>query len=106
MRSFRPDGTAVALTALVTLLGATPVRAQSRQSGLQITPDRRRILISKDVSGSRWAITRNLADGTVTGNVFDTAGGDPTFLSHGPPPAARVRSAGRRAASARRRGTP
>lgn len=81
MPSFRPARVALALAGVLTLLGtAGGAAAQGRQSGLQITPDRRRILISKDVGGSRWAITRNLADGTVTGNVFDTSGGDPTFL--------------------------
>lgn len=62
------------------LLAGGTARAQGRASGLQITPDQKRVLISKDVGGSRWAITRNFSDGSVTGNVFDTAGGDPTFL--------------------------
>lgn len=48
-------------------------------SGLQITPDGKRILVSKDVGSDRWAITRNADDATVTGNVF-TPGEDPTFL--------------------------
>jgi hypothetical protein len=69
----------LALAVLVLLAGRAAV-AQQRASGLQITPDGKRVLLSKDVGGSRWAITRNFADGSVTGNVFDTAGGDPTFL--------------------------
>lgn len=48
-------------------------------SGLQITPDRKRTLISKDVDASRWAITQN-PDGTVTGNVFFPDGGEPKFV--------------------------
>ena len=47
--------------------------------GLQLTPDRLRALVSKDVGGERWAITRN-DDGTVTGNVFVSGGGAPKFL--------------------------
>ena len=49
-------------------------------SGLQITPDELRVLVSKDVGAERWAITRNLTDGSVTGNVFFPDGGDPKFL--------------------------
>ena len=58
----------------------TPAHAQDRQSGVQITPNGKRVLISKDVGGQRWAITRNLNDGTVTGNVYLPDGGDPSFL--------------------------
>jgi hypothetical protein len=54
--------------------------AQDTLSGLQITPDDRRTLVSKDVGADRWAITRNEADGTVTGNVFPTDGGEPSFV--------------------------
>jgi hypothetical protein len=49
-------------------------------SGLQITPDSKRTLVSKDVNGLRWAITLNQDDGTVTGNVFSPGGGDPQFV--------------------------
>ncbi len=48
-------------------------------SGLQITPDRKRTLISKDVGPARWAITQN-PDGTATGNVFFSDGGEPKFV--------------------------
>jgi hypothetical protein len=51
-----------------------------RESGIQVTPDEKRVLISKDVEGERWAITRNTDDLTVTGNVFFPEGGDPLFL--------------------------
>lgn len=50
-----------------------------RASGVQITPDARRVLISKDVEGQRWSIALNLDDRTVTGNVY-LPGGDPSFL--------------------------
>jgi subtilisin len=53
--------------------------AQTTPSGLQITPDRRRTLVSKDVGVERWAITQN-PDGTVTGNVFSSSGGEPAFV--------------------------
>ena len=50
------------------------------QSDLEVTPDGERILISKDVSGSRWAITYEPEEGTVTGNVFPLDGSPPQFL--------------------------
>ena len=52
----------------------------ARGSGIQLTPDEKRTLISKEVAGARWAITRNADDGTVTGNVYFPEGGDPLFL--------------------------
>jgi hypothetical protein len=52
---------------------------QSSPSGLQITPDEKRTLSSKDVGAERWAITRN-PDQTVTGNVFSSDGGEPQFV--------------------------
>ena len=51
-----------------------------RLSGLQLSRDAARVLISKDVGSERWAITRNLDDGTVTGNVFYPDGREPAFL--------------------------
>jgi hypothetical protein len=45
-----------------------------RPSGVQVTPDEARTLISKDVGAERWAITRHADDGTVTGNVFSASG--------------------------------
>ncbi|MEO2170007.1 MAG: S8 family serine peptidase [bacterium] len=53
--------------------------APDAASGLQISPDARRTLISKDVEGKRWAITLN-DDGSVTGNVYDPSGGAPQFV--------------------------
>lgn len=49
-------------------------------AGLRTTRDERRVLVSKDVGGKRWAIQRNLDAGTVTGNVFDPAGGPAQFV--------------------------
>ncbi len=53
--------------------------APSGQRGTQITPDDRQILVNKDVASARWAITRNIVDATVTGNIF-TTGADPQFV--------------------------
>lgn len=61
------------------LFAATALSA-SAQSGLQITPDGQRTLISKDLAAQRWAITLNADDGTVTGNVFAADGGPPSFV--------------------------
>jgi outer membrane protein assembly factor BamB len=57
-----------------------PTAGVAGGSGLQITPDELRVLVSKDVGAERWAITRNLTDFTVTGNVFFPDGGDPAFV--------------------------
>lgn len=50
-------------------------------SALRLTPDENNLLISKDVGGQRWAITRNVDGGTVTGNVFFPGGGPAQFVS-------------------------
>ncbi|MFM8412855.1 MAG: hypothetical protein ACKOCT_21595 [Alphaproteobacteria bacterium] len=71
---------AVAALAGILLGGAGAAQAQ-RQSGIQLSPDSNRYFISKDVGQERWAITYNLDDKTVTGNVFPLDGGAPTFLS-------------------------
>jgi hypothetical protein len=73
---------AVAAALLAGALGAAagPAHAQ-RQSGIQLTPGSARYLISKDVGQERWAITYNLDDKTVTGNVFPLDGGNPSFLA-------------------------
>jgi len=68
---------------LACLLGGlvlpAPAAAQ-RASGIQLSPDSARYLISKDVGSDRWAIAYNLDDKTVTGNVFSTAGSAPQFV--------------------------
>lgn len=47
--------------------------------GVQITPDQKLILVSKDVGSERWSIALN-PDDTVTGNVFLCDGGGPAFV--------------------------
>ena len=82
-----PAGEAMA-TSRPALLAAVPALAprettaglDGRGSGIQVTPDDKRTLISKEVDGARWAITRNADDGTVTGNVYFPDGGAPLFL--------------------------
>ncbi|MBY0279733.1 hypothetical protein K2Z84_30735 [Candidatus Binatia bacterium] len=69
----------IVLTALALLALAATAHAQPA-SGLQQTPDSARYLISKDVGSERWAISFNLADNTVTGNVFKTDGSPPSFV--------------------------
>ena len=66
----------VVATAIVALL---PLPAHA-QSGVQITPDGKRTLISKDVGDQRWAITHDPQLGTVTGNVFFPGGGAILFV--------------------------
>jgi hypothetical protein len=56
----------------------TAASAQA-QSGNRVTPDGKRALVSKDIGGQRWAISRN-PDRTVTGNVFFPDGGAPQFV--------------------------
>lgn len=66
--------------ALVTVAGLTGTAHGQPASGLQQTPDSARYLISKDVNAERWAISFNLNDQTVTGNVFKTDGSPPAFV--------------------------
>ncbi len=76
MRSPMRVATAALAMAVVASLAADALA----QSGLQISPDGKRTLISKDVGSQRWAITLNADDGTVTGNVFAAGGGRPSFV--------------------------
>ena len=69
-----------ALLAGLVLGGASAANAQ-RESGIQLSPESNRYFISKDVGNERWAITYNLDDKTITGNVFPIDGGAPTFLT-------------------------
>ncbi|MEW6272205.1 MAG: hypothetical protein AB1689_23225 [Thermodesulfobacteriota bacterium] len=58
----------------------------SAQSGSTLTPDRLTYLVNKDVGALRWTINFNLASLdpprpiNVTGNVYDSAGGAPSFV--------------------------
>jgi hypothetical protein len=63
------------------LLGLPGGAHAQRESGIQLSPQSNRYFISKDVGNERWAITYNLDDKTVTGNVFPVDGGAPTFLT-------------------------
>jgi hypothetical protein len=67
---------AVAFGVLIAV-GAAPAAAQNR--GIQLTPDGERTLVNKDVGTERYAISLN-PDGSTTGNVFRSDGGDPAFL--------------------------
>lgn len=53
---------------------------EARESGVRPTLDGGRVLVNKDVDDDRWAITWNLREATVTGNVFSGRGGEPDFL--------------------------
>ncbi len=75
---FRAAPLGVALAALVLWLAVAP--AAAAPSGTRTSRDGRQVLISKDVGSERWAISMNLDDGTVTGNVFRSDGGDPQFV--------------------------
>jgi hypothetical protein len=80
LRRFASCSRALALALVAAALTPTPARAQTRGSGIQLTPDSARYLISKDVGLNRWAISYNLADKTITGNVFPTDGSAPQFV--------------------------
>lgn len=72
---------AVALLAALGVCLTIAAQAEAQGgAGTQMTPDSRRYLISKDVGAERWAISFNLADRTVTGNVFKTDGSPPSFI--------------------------
>jgi hypothetical protein len=65
--------------ALFALVDAGAPRVAAAQSGLRVARDADRVLVSKDVGGERWAITRQRSTGSVTGNVF-AAGASPSFI--------------------------
>jgi hypothetical protein len=52
--------------------GFAPSSALARESGIQGTPDGKRILVNKDVGSSRYAIAQDQDDRSATGNVFFT----------------------------------
>ena len=51
------------------------------ERGIQGVPDETRVLAQKDVGSERWALSLNFDDGTATGNVFRSDGGDPAFIA-------------------------
>jgi hypothetical protein len=70
----------IVVLALVASVALAATAHAQPASGLQQTPDSARYLISKDVGAERWAISFNLNDRTVTGNVFKTDGSAPSFI--------------------------
>ena len=66
--------------AVAAFVASFATSAHAQGSGIQQTPDSARYLISKDVGSERWAISFNLEDRTVTGNVFATDGSPPSFI--------------------------
>lgn len=67
------------MVALVALVMGAPGAVSAQSRGVQFTPDGKRTLVNKDVGSERWAIARN-EDGSATGNVFRSDGGDPAFI--------------------------
>ena len=81
---FRPDACAATARegAHVGSSAASAGRASDAPaSGLRLTPDARRSLLAKDVGGLRWTMSYDHVARTMTGNVFDPAGGPPRFVS-------------------------
>jgi len=72
---------ALAFACLVSIGTAyAPAPALARESGFQVSELEDYALVSKDVNGERWAMTYDLFDGTIVGNVFPTDGGPPKFV--------------------------
>jgi hypothetical protein len=69
----------VAFTTAVGGIFAAP-QASARESGIQGTPDGKRILVNKDVGAERYAIAQDQDDRSATGNVFFTDARSPAFL--------------------------
>jgi len=61
--------------------GHTGNAVAAQSSSLRRSPDMRSSLIAKDVGGLRWTIVHDHEERTITGNVFDPAGGPPQFVS-------------------------
>jgi N-acetylneuraminic acid mutarotase len=66
----------LAASLLVLLAAVDPAAGQS---AVQVPPDGAGTLVTKDVGGARWAISRS-PNGTVTGNVFAPDGSPPSFV--------------------------
>lgn len=77
---FKPPGSAAVLAEAADAPEAAPAHDDARDSGIQVSPDQAQVLVSKDVGGARWAITRHADDATVTGNVFEGAASPPKFV--------------------------
>ncbi len=71
---------AAAILGLSVASASAPSALAQNESGIHMTPNSASYLISKDVGNERWAISFNLGDRTVTGNVFKTDGSPPSFI--------------------------
>lgn len=70
----------LALVFGLSILGASTAAFAQQPSGRQTTPDGKQVLVNREQSGLQWAISYTPGDGTITGNVFDPAGGAPQFI--------------------------
>ncbi len=70
----------LAFLSLLPLGLALAPSAWGQPSGRQTTPDGRHVLVNRAESGLQWAISYSPLPGTITGNVFDPAGGDPNYI--------------------------
>lgn len=62
------------------LVAVLPGLAWPQPSGRQTTPDGRHVLVNRAEAGLQWAISYSPNEGTITGNVFDPNGGDPSYI--------------------------
>lgn len=67
-----------AVAAIVSAFVAVP--PAHAQRGVQLDPNEELVLVNKRLGNQQWAITMNLNDQTVTGNVFNLDGSNPQFL--------------------------
>lgn len=75
-------GRILVIVAVVSIVAASPCAAQP--GGTQLSRDGNAVLVQKDVGAERWAITMNLEDRALTGNVFFTDARPPTFIACDP----------------------
>lgn len=68
------------LLAGLAVILAIPLPSVAQPSGRQTTPDSKQVLVNRAQGGLQWAISYTPGDGTITGNVFDPAGGEPQFI--------------------------
>lgn len=64
----------------IVALGIGLAATADAQSGRQTTPDGKHVLVNRAESGLQWAISYSPNAGTITGNVFDPGGGDPSYI--------------------------
>jgi len=61
-------------------IASAPMAHAQFPSGRQTTPDGKQVLVNRSQGGLQWAISYSPNDGTITGNVFDPGGGDPSYI--------------------------